>query len=292
MTGCCSSARQASARRPMRAPCTSTRDARGRLSRSIARRCRPRVSKDQLFGAGGDASGGSLASADGGTLLLDEIGELPDSAQTRISGSWRDGASMVRVTSMCASSRPPAPWARRALGRAGTVRCAPTCWRAWARTHPNPAVAASPGGYRQPDCPRRCRRSARDRHRGVPGALSLRLAAERRRAGGVHQAGVDALPRRPPSPRAPARGGERVVDARRAGVRGAADAACGARDAASSSVCSASTVATSPAWRAPWTASGTWSGGGSSGTSFTRLDFVGKNGRRLSETQEEGESNT
>jgi DNA-binding NtrC family response regulator len=40
--------------------------------------------EDELFGAGGGASGGLLASADGGTLLLDELGELPDSAQTRI----------------------------------------------------------------------------------------------------------------------------------------------------------------------------------------------------------------
>jgi DNA-binding NtrC family response regulator len=38
--------------------------------------------EDELFGAG--ASAGVLASADGGTLLLDEIGELPDPTQTRI----------------------------------------------------------------------------------------------------------------------------------------------------------------------------------------------------------------
>ena len=88
----------------------------------------PRL-EDELFGVGGDAFGGALASADGGTLLLDEIGELPESAQTRSSGSWRDGASTDHAASTCGSSRPRAPW-----GRQGSFRCAPTCWRAWART--------------------------------------------------------------------------------------------------------------------------------------------------------------
>jgi DNA-binding NtrC family response regulator len=40
--------------------------------------------EDELFGAGGDVSRGLLAAADGGTLLLDEVGELPDAAQKRI----------------------------------------------------------------------------------------------------------------------------------------------------------------------------------------------------------------